>query len=223
MIKFITEEYLRDLYRKEPFSIYQLNKEERLTPGARQYLSDKGIKIEEKIFQVDIKNSEQKQSNRLLNKKKDLKKKLCLRLKYIESVFLINASEILDNDIILAQNVIYLGRKISNVRNVIEGVATLENINCKACTGISTTNFNENIDECFEVTDFHIHLKNGKNILKINSLSCYLRELELEVIDAYEEDDDIVNRIIGNINSIINSLSQMICSTAGGVKCQREK
>jgi len=54
MMKFITEEYLRDLYKKEPFSIYELNQGERLTPGAREYLSDRGIKM---LDEVSCKNN----------------------------------------------------------------------------------------------------------------------------------------------------------------------
>ena len=42
-MKFITEEDLRDLYRKQPFTNYDLQKGERLTPGARQFLVDRGI------------------------------------------------------------------------------------------------------------------------------------------------------------------------------------
>ncbi len=45
MMKFITEEYLRDLYRKDPFDTYKLEQGQRLTPGAAEYLSDKGIKL----------------------------------------------------------------------------------------------------------------------------------------------------------------------------------
>lgn len=45
MMKFITEEYLRDLYRKEPFNTYKLEQGQRLTPGAAEYLSDKGIEL----------------------------------------------------------------------------------------------------------------------------------------------------------------------------------
>ena len=45
MLKFITEEYLKDLYRKEPFINFDLKTNERLTPGGRQYLLDKGIKM----------------------------------------------------------------------------------------------------------------------------------------------------------------------------------
>ena len=45
MFRFITEDYLKDLYRKEPFKEFKLNENEKLTPGGRQYLLDKGIKI----------------------------------------------------------------------------------------------------------------------------------------------------------------------------------
>ena len=38
-MKFITEEDLRDLYKKQPFTDYDLKEGERLTPGARQFLN----------------------------------------------------------------------------------------------------------------------------------------------------------------------------------------
>ena len=41
-MKFITEEDLRDLYKKQPFTDYDLKEGERLTPGARQFLVDRG-------------------------------------------------------------------------------------------------------------------------------------------------------------------------------------
>ena len=42
-MKFITEEDLRDLYKKQPFTDYDLKEGERLTPGARQFLVDRGV------------------------------------------------------------------------------------------------------------------------------------------------------------------------------------
>ena len=44
-MKFITEEDLRDLYKKQPFMDYDLQPGERLTPGARQFLLDRGINL----------------------------------------------------------------------------------------------------------------------------------------------------------------------------------
>ena len=222
-MKFITEEYLRDLYRKEPFSTYQLNEGQRLTPGAKQYLSDKGIKMQDDVIQVNKKVPEVKQSKTLPKGNKNLKKKLSCKLKSVEALFLLTSSEVLNEDIILAQSIINLGRNISNVRKAVEGKSTLEIIPCRPCTGMNSANFCSDIDDCFEITEFHMQLEKSKEILKMHSLRCALREIEPVVIEAYEgNDDEFENKIIANVNSIINTLSQMICSAVGGIKCQRE-
>ena len=52
IMKFITEEDLRDLYKKQPFMDYDLKPGERLTPGARQFLLDRGINLYDESFSV---------------------------------------------------------------------------------------------------------------------------------------------------------------------------
>ena len=42
-MRFITEDELRTCYKKEPFTSYQLEDGIKLTPGARQFLQDRGI------------------------------------------------------------------------------------------------------------------------------------------------------------------------------------
>jgi len=42
-MRFITEDELRTCYKKEPFTSYQLEDGTKLTPGARQFLQDRGI------------------------------------------------------------------------------------------------------------------------------------------------------------------------------------
>lgn len=230
MIKFITEEYLRDLYRKEPFNTYKLQQGQRLTPGAAQYLSDKRIKMitgdstanesnqVKTVKQVETIKQE-KNSNLNLN----LNKKLCCKLKSIEATFLVTSSEILREDIVLAQNIISLGRKISNIRNVVERKGTLEPIYCRECTGMNSLNFTTELEDCFEITEFHMQLNKSSAILKIHVLRCALRELHFEIIDTYKnDDDDLKDGIMKNINSIINSLSQLICLAVGGKQCQRK-
>ena len=111
MMKFITEEYLRDLYRKEPFDTYKLQQGQRLTPGAAQYLSDRRIKLNDdalnsnknvsKIVQVEKVETVKETVNVDFNI--NLNKKLCYKLKSMEAVFLVTGSEILKDDIILAQ------------------------------------------------------------------------------------------------------------------------
>lgn len=235
MMKFITEEYLRDLYRKEPFNTYKLEQGQRLTPGAAEYLSDKGIKLSDdsKVnANISPKNSAktpEETSKEIIKDmgnsdvKFNLNKKLCLKLKSMEAKFLVVSSEILKEDIILAQSVINLGRKISNIRNVLDGKGTLEPIYLKECTGMNSSNSEADLDDCFEITEFHMQFPKSNAILKMNVLRCAVQELQLEIIDTYKSDDEsLKSKIMDNVNLIINSLSQLICLAVGGKECQRK-
>ena len=119
-MKFITEEYLKDVYRKEPFNIYELNNDKRLTPGARQYLLDKGIKILDDVSFKNNKSPLVKQTKALPEVNKRNLKKLYLKLKVMEALFLAAGSEIIKENIILAQNIINLSKNILAIRNYLE-------------------------------------------------------------------------------------------------------
>ena len=213
-MKFITEEYLRDLYKKEPFTSYELNMGERLTPGARQYLSDRGINM----FDTAAKKPEKPPTCQIDWKKK----KLLSKLKSTEALFLIAGNEMLNSDVIWAQRIIDLGKKFSNVKDVAEGKITIESHQCHECTGINSDNFYDDLGDCFEVTDFHMHLEKSKELFTLNYLRSSLGEIEPIVLEVYEgEKNETERNIIGYVNSIINSLSQVICLVVGGSKCQR--
>lgn len=228
MMKFITEEYLRDLYRKEPFDTYQLQDGQRLTPGAAQYLSDKKIKMNNDASKAKKNVSKNIQAETVKeatssNSNLNSNRKLACKLKSMEALFLVTSSEILKEDIILAQNIISLGRKISNIRNVVDGKGILEQIYLKECTKMNSLNFTTELDDCFEITEFHMQLKKSNAILKMHTLRCELRELQFEIIELYNGDDEsLKNKIMSNVNAIINSLSQLICLAVGGKECQRE-
>jgi len=227
MMKFITEEYLRDLYRKEPFDTYKLQQGQRLTPGAAQYLSDRRIKMNDDALKSNKNVSKSNQAETIketVSNNLNLNKKLCCKLKSMEAVFLVTSSEILKDDIILAQNIINLGKKISNIRNFVNGEGVLETIHCKECTFMNSSNFTTELEDCFEITEFHMQLPKSNAILKMHTLRCALGELQFEIIENFKSDDEILkNRIIENVNSIINSLSQLICLAVGGKECQRKK
>ena len=44
-MRFLTEEDLRLLYRNSPFAEYRIEPDTRLTPGGRQFLNDRGVRI----------------------------------------------------------------------------------------------------------------------------------------------------------------------------------
>ena len=59
-MKFITEYDLRARFQKKPFAEYQLKEGIRLTPGARQFLSDQRITIQEPTDETLSKNEQVK-------------------------------------------------------------------------------------------------------------------------------------------------------------------
>lgn len=212
-MKFITEEYLRDLYRKEPFTAYELKLEERLTPGASQYLSDMRINIVNKVVKTEL------APECKVNWKS---KKLQCKLKSMEALFLMVGNELIKCDVVLAQKVIDIGKKFALVKKITDGVK-IECFQLNECTGIKLENFCEDLCDCFEITEFYMCLEKSRELYNLNYLRSSLRELEPIVLEVFEDqkESEIGKNIIGYINSIINSLSQVICLVVGGSKCQR--
>ena len=209
MLKFITEEYLKDLYRKEPFTNFDLKTDERLTPGGRQYLLDKGIKMnsnlptdnQEALKKQDVKAEKIKSDENLKEKK------LLYKLKALEALFLSSASEMLNQDIKLTQKIIDLGRHIKGIREFIEGTCELEITTPK--------NSNKNFTD-IEVTDVYIHLENSKELLNLYYLFCKLEEFKYEVILDFEG-AEALEGILKNIYEIEVTLSGMIKKEAGEI------
>jgi ethanolamine utilization cobalamin adenosyltransferase len=225
-MKFITENDLRDFNRKEPFTTYELEPGSRLTPGARQFLSDRGINMfnNDPYTKKDTVNV--KQESVLPEKKNNWKKKkLHSKLKSTEALFLLTEEELLSGDASLAQSVINLGKQFSSIKNALEEKGSMENLSLTECTGIKVDNFSDDLDDCFEITELHMQLKQGRKIIILHRLRCDLREIEPVILEVYEDSEDnneLCSEVIGKINQIVNILSQMICSVVGGKECQRK-
>lgn len=204
MFRFITEDYLKDLYRKEPFKEFKLNENEKLTPGGRQYLLDKGININSNL-PTDSKKEEKRNEALIEGTKKDSYKIIAYKCKAIEAAFLESASKIINEDLNLAQRLIDLGREIKNIREFAEGKIKLES-NPKTCDI-----YNEEI----EITDVYIYLKNSKQILNLYILLCKLNEFKYNLLEKYEN-DELVKDILINLENIINILSMTISKEIGG-------
>lgn len=225
-MKFITEDDLRDLYKKEPFTEYEDAPGTRLTPGARQFLADRQIFLPDEDPAVLAR----------INKKKDNKaigqsngQALCagrleLRMKSAEALFLSVAEDLLGRDVLLAQKIIALKKSLNDIRNVLENGKASEEIVCEGCTGIHEDNFGHDLGDCFDITEFHIQLGKGREIISLHRLRCALRELQPDIQETYEGcgDKERCAEVTAKVNQIVNTLSQLICYAAGGEKCQRK-
>lgn len=224
-MKFITESYLRNLYKKEPFTVYELGQGTRLTPGGRQYLTDRGIKFLDSSVKKK-KEDTKKQTEGSQESKPDWKKlQFQSRMKSIEALFLLTCEELLDKDVDLAHGVVKLYKQFSSINGAIKTHGTAENLPCTECTGIKESNFSSNLGDCFEITDFHMQLEKGREILTLHRLRCALQEMEplmLEHCNSSKVEKEWYEDMIGKINQLINSLSQLIHLTVGGNKCLRK-
>ncbi|GCD08832.1 ethanolamine utilization protein [Clostridium tagluense] len=227
-MKFITESDLRDFNKIEPFTTYELEPGARLTPGARQFLSDHRINMYENdpFTKKSTVNVKEKQPPEVPEKKNNWKKKkLSSKMKSMEALFLLSEQELLSEDVFLAQRVINLGKQFTCIKNAAEGKGSAENLSSAECTGVNADKFSDDLDDCFEITEFHMQLAKGREIIILHRLRCNLREIEPVVLEVYEgsnEDNELCIEIIGKVNQIVNTLSQIICSVLGGGKCQKK-
>ena len=222
-MKFITEEDLRDLYRKQPLTNYDLQKGERLTPGARQFLVDRGIDM----YDIGERRSVQtvKQTGKTVSGKPDCGeqsgKKLRCRMSSLRALFLLTAKELLTEDVCASQQLMGLFRQLEALSKFPEGICDAADLACIACSGINGENFSGGLGDCFDITEFHMQMENGREMLLLARLRS---ETEILVIEVEEMtgDDKLKQQLAAKLNQIVNVLSQMICKAMGGKECQRK-
>lgn len=225
---FITEDDLRDLYKIEPFTDYEIKPGTRITPGARQFLADRGINMFDNVSWKNKKSLIKKQGYSSIGRKK----KLCvlrleIKLQFISALFLDAMESFLKMDVVLAQQTGLLYKCFSSLKSFLgEGdTSTINELSFEGCTGIHLDNYSDNMEDCFDITDFHIQLEKGKEIIILHKLRCALREFELDILEAREcndGDNKPPEEMLIKVNQIINILSQYICCAAGGKTCQKQ-
>lgn len=233
MSKFITEIFLKELYKKKPFENYELEKNERLTPGAQEYLRDKNIKIESylkdneslgKKYESEkiIKNSknlinqdeilgkvDEKENNKEISLEE---KKLFYKLNSIEVLLFNLAGDILQNNLSLAQKIMDIGRDIKSLRDIVNGECKIINIE-KPCD-------NDLEEKKLEITDVYVYSRNKKEIFDLYYLYCELNIIKCSIIEIYQcEDKENSDMLIKGIQLILKKISEIVYKLLGGVKC----
>ena len=210
-MRFLTEEDLRLLYRNAPFAEYHIEPGTRLTPGGRQFLNDRGIRVcgeRASARPVAVGNAQVAGPLLATAPTSPASSHELLALRRAQSIFLSTGAELLDCSVVTAGEVFELERLLASAA---AGDFTREP-ECSACTGINAENAGELLEDCFEVTGFHAQLEAGKEIVWLHGLRCELRCLEAELSGGRKR----------AVRTIINRLSQMICRAIGGTVCQRK-
>lgn len=224
-MRFITEMELRVLYNKEPFTIYKIEENTRLTPGARQFLIDRRVVVEE--YARDSRDGLKKEQSESKVEKQIYwrNKKLISKMRSVESLFYLTGEEYLHKDILLAEEIIKWGSQLSKIRKGFEKGDSVDGLVLEECSGIDSNNFSNSLEECFDISDFHLRLERGMDIIVLHRLRCVLLEIEPVILELYEYIDgnaQLLEGTMGRINQIVNALSQRICFLVGGRKCQRK-
>ncbi|MCI7379947.1 MAG: hypothetical protein SPI21_25480 [Hungatella hathewayi] len=211
-MKYITEADLRDLYRTTPFTTYETEPGTRLTPGARQFLGDRGIRVPDEYISPK-KFRDNGTSETALNETAAGKKKLQNRLKSARALFLETGLQFKEHDVLLAQRIFVMERCLAGLSEEAETCL----LPCQACSGIGPDNFSEEMEDCFEITAFHVQSDRGLDLIRLHRLRCLLRELgpyvEQELGDGKKRE----------LHQVINGLSQLICQLFGGNTCQKKE
>lgn len=233
-MRFITEEDLRQRFRRERFTEYEPEAGTRLTPGARQFLSDRGIRLTETENGVRLGNGPagfgKKEAGSSLEQNEQLREteseersqgahpaeeQPCwqLELGSLQADFLQAGLDLQREDVLVSKEIFELERNLSRLASgeeMAEGEKRWEML-CPACTGIGPENCRKRLADCFEITGFHAQSPNGRVVIRLHVLRSRLRMLERELPDDRKE----------MAHCIINRLSQMICHGFGGKICQK--
>jgi len=205
-MKFITEDEVRKSYKEAPFTNYRNQEGIRLTPGARQFLNDRGIRIED---EQEIKKSNQSPTVKEVPEGKE-NSAWKGTIRTIAAVILMTGQELLAADVLTAQELFGLERYLTAL---VKEDETMERPVCNPCTGIKAEDFTMDLEDCFEITGFHVQTPKGKEIIKLHYLRCLLKEQEPALPQRCKE----------GLYLIINRLSQLICQALGGTVCQKKQ
>lgn len=180
-MKFITEEELRDIYRKTPFTTYEIEEGTRLTPGARQFLADRGMSMFDDVQFTNYSPNQEGQSSGENTKntcdvapqKECLKKrKLLVRLKVLHAKVLQNMKKS-DGDFFALQVLATIAKKLALLGKYVD-------------TGELASNLNEKHDptDDIEISEVHLQMPRSELLFELNLLNNELSEMCLDIVIA---------------------------------------
>ena len=211
---FITENELRQKYRGQSFEGFEVPPDCKLTPGARQFLLDRGLRLYDKKSSKTDKTAEEDTKEQLKERgtgdklcKNTKARKLRRKLKYLYSESLYSAAKLLETYPDIARKL----AKISNELSIlIRGFECISNFN------FSVVDIKQQeIVECMSINEFHIQSKAAKQLLMLHRLISIFYIFYVEV----DESEDIINEnkeILKKwVLQTINELSLIINTSFG--------
>lgn len=175
-MKFFTEDDIRQIEKNIGLEEFSLGEKEKLTPGARSYLMDRGIRL--------TSNKEKPKKNRIIREKN-------FNLDYLEGEFFKLAYSLLPYNNIISKEIFDYGKMFKSNNKLFKS----------KIISLFSADEEKYVETEIEFED--IELEEGKIIVEINSLRALLsREKYL----FNEEDIVVVEAIIRRLSEIITMI-----------------
>ena len=211
---FITENELRQKYRGQSFEGFEVPPDCKLTPGARQFLLDRGLRLYDKKGSKTDKTAKEDTKEHLEERgtgdklcKNNKAIKLRRKLMYLYSESLYSAAKLLENYPDIERKL----AKISNELSIlIRGFECISNFN------FSVVDIKQQkIVECMSINEFYIQSKAAKQLLMLHRLIS-LFDIFYEEVDESEDISNENKEILKKwVLQTINELSLIINTSFG--------
>ena len=218
---FITESDLRDQFKLQPITKFKLPPDTKLTPGARQFLLDRGVDLYDEIQNSDSFKGKKQKDEKVQEKSLKISSRLSSKLKLLHSETLLCATNFIGGDIVIIQDISKVSRFVLGILKYIECGIMTENLEYKVCEHINEVNFDEELSDCFEINDFYVQVENGKDIITLYRLKMLYRNFYEELEDYQFESEEVKTNVKKYMCQVINTLSRLICTIHGSKKCQK--
>lgn len=238
---YITEQNLRDLYSKQAFESFTLVEGERLTPGARQFLSDRQISIVDptdvkpsKTATIQLDGSEEYSSEQAAEEKEPEAAAQCpacscedasasgsvptgcsdqLKARFcaLQALYLKQATEIYAQNQTLANEIFDMECSLCSIENG----SDINILTPGPCSGMTAEDLKCPHRECFRITRAMLLANHGAEVAVLH----YLRG---ETYRFYYDNAEALSQLQKvRVAYLVNLLSQMIHRTVGGSLCQK--
>ena len=196
-MRFITENELREQFKINPIQIYETAPDVKLTPGARQFLIDRGIDL---YHGAESKSS---RANYGTKNHSDSCSCNCPSIEALKAFVLESALEMSQWD---PQSAGKLRELYGWISQVLAGDSCCKSVSpiCEQCNGMNPDNYDDLLPDCFPIDETFLLQTKCKTIIRLHRIRCEMRKLETAAA----------------MNQAINRMSQLICATLGGGKCK---
>ncbi len=206
-MKFITENDLRTEYNQSAFTDYYVQKDSRLTPGARQFLIDWRITIIQEDDPSFSPGNGKKQQLQDGGNGDNCRKLLHIKIRTLENLILTTAHDFLAGNTCFVQNLLQLYDRINALHSFDKSPAA-----GKDCS--KNGDKKSHSVASFELNAFHLHAENSAEILSLHRLLCAVEEFACFVTQY--NTPAVVTVLVQEVEEIRQRIVQLLAIADGG-------